>query len=369
VNIATFVAAFPIRRTNVDQAKAEAFGGRMLGLLNDSFLGVLVSIGHRTGLFDVMAGLAPATSVDIAAAAKLDERYVREWLSAMTAGKIVDYDGKRGHFHLPLEHAGALTRASGPNNMAMMTQYIALVANVEDAVTECFRRGGGVPYSAFKRFQALQAEESAQIHDAALIDAIVPLSGMVERLRTGIDVLDVGCGQGHALNLMAAAFPNSRFAGYDFSDDGVAVARDEAARKGLSNVRFENKDVTTLEGREAFDLVTTFDVIHDLADPAGVLAAIYRALRSDGVYLCVDVGAASNLADNVDHPLGPLLYSASTLHCMTVSLAQGGPGLGTCWGQETALRMLAAAGFRDVEVKKIEGDILNNYYVCKKLAR
>jgi 2-polyprenyl-3-methyl-5-hydroxy-6-metoxy-1,4-benzoquinol methylase len=165
---------------------------------------------------------------------------------------------------------------------------------------------------------------------------------------------------------MAAAFPNSRFTGYDFSQEGVAAARQEAKHRGLQNARFEVRDVTALNASGAFDLVTTFDVIHDLADPAGVLSAIHRSLRPNGVYLCVDIAASSNLADNVDHPLAPLLYSVSTLHCMTVSLAQGGAGLGTMWGEERAREMLAQAGFGRVTVKKIEGDILNNYYIAEK---
>ena len=133
----------------LDQAKAEAFAGTMMQTLNDGFLGLLISVGHRTGLFDTMATLPPATSQQIADAASLNERYVREWLGGMVVGRIVEYDPSAARYHLPPEHAGFLTRAAGPNNMAFFAQYIALTGLIEKQLIECFRNGGGVPYSAY----------------------------------------------------------------------------------------------------------------------------------------------------------------------------------------------------------------------------
>ena len=203
--------------------------------------------------------------------------------------------------------------------------------------------------------------------DAALIDTVLPLvEGLPARLAEGIDVADVGCGSGHAINLMAKAYPASRFVGYDFSAEAVAAATAEAASLGLTNARFEERDVATLDGAAAFDLVTTFDAIHDQARPDIVLRAIHDMLRPGGTYLCVDVRASSDVADNVDHPLGTFLYTVSCMHCMTVSLALGGAGLGAVWGEQTALAMLADAGFGDVRVETVEGDIANNYYVATK---
>ena len=179
----------------IDTAAAEQFAGRMLGVLNDACLAVMTSVGHRTGLFDAMAGLPPATSADIAAAAGLQERYVREWLGAMTVAGVVVYDATTGSYLLPAEHAAALTRAAGPENLAAMMQFVGLLAGVETEVSECFRVGGGVPYSEYHEFHRLMAEDSAAVHDAALVDAIVPLvPGLTERLRDGIDVADIGCG-------------------------------------------------------------------------------------------------------------------------------------------------------------------------------
>ncbi|MWA09339.1 class I SAM-dependent methyltransferase [Streptomyces sp. BA2] len=350
---------------DLDPVRQERFAERMVEVLNDSCLGYLCSLGHRTRLFDVLSGLPPATSERIAEAAGLDERYVREWLGGMTVGGFVEYAPEDGTYWLPPEHAASLVRAAGPDNMASFMQDLALLGIVEDQVLESFHKGGGVPYSSYPRFQELQAEETARVYDAALVDGIVPVApGLPERLREGIDVLDVGTGQGHAVMVLAKAFPASRFHGVDMSETGIATARDEAARLGLGNVRFDVADSAELTG--SYDLITAFDVIHDLARPARTLSAIADALRDDGVFLMGDIAASSKLEENLDHPLGPTLYTFSVFYCMTVSLGEGGAGLGTVWGRQTALRMLAEAGFDDVDVRQVEGDILNVYYVARQ---
>jgi SAM-dependent methyltransferase len=327
----------------------------------------MTSVGHRTGLFNKMAALPPSTSEEIAEAASLNERYVREWLSAMAAGGIVEYDALVRTFRLPAEHAASLTEAAGPNNMATMMQFFALFGQTEDDLVESFRNGGGVPYSRFGKFQQLMAEESAQVVDATLIDVTLPLiPGMVSRLESGIDVLDVGCGKGHAINVMANAYPNSRLTGYDFSEEGVAAGKAEAAALGLGNARFVKKDVATIEEKAAYDLITAFDAIHDQAQPRRVLKCISDALRPGGVFLMVDIAASSNLHENLEHPLAPMLYSVSTMHCMTVSLALGGEGLGTVWGEQLARQLLKDAGFTRIDSKRVEGDIMNAYYICTK---
>ena len=187
--------------------------------------------------------------------------------------------------------------------------------------------------------------------------------GPVTQLR---NVLDIGCGSGRAANLMARAFPNSRFTGYDLSDDGIARARDEAERLGLANVRFEARDVTRLGEVAAYDLITAFDAIHDQADPAAVLAGIARALRPEGAFLMQDIAASSRLENNMDHPIAPFLYTISCMCCMTVSLAQGGAGLGTMWGEERAREMLAEAGFTRVDVHRLPHDFQNYFAVARK---
>jgi len=339
----------------------------MLGILNNAALALMTSIGHRTGLFDTMAGLPPSTSAQIAAAAGLNERYVREWLGAMVVGRIVDYDPASGGYHLPVEHAACLTREAPDGNMAMFMQYVALMGNVEDRIVECFRIGGGVPYSAYPGFQRLMGEESSQSVAGALADSILPLiPGLVDALRRGIDVLDVGCGSGRAVNVMARAFPRSRFAGYDFSEEGIAAAGAEVAAQGIANVRFETKDAASFDEAGRYDFITAFDAIHDQAQPRKVLKNIANALRPEGTFLMQDITGSSYLHKNLDHPLAPFLYTVSCMHCMTVSLALGGEGLGTMWGEEMARELLAEAGFTNVEVKRLPHDIQNNYYIATK---
>jgi SAM-dependent methyltransferase len=351
----------------LDHAKSDAFAERMMGVLNNAALALLTSVGHQVGLFDVLAGLPAATSRQIADAAGLNERYVREWLGAMVTGRVVEYNSAGATYILPPEHAAWLTRAAGPNNLAISAQYIPLLASVEEPIVTCVRDGGGVPYSAYPRFQRLMAEDSGAVHDAALIDTILPLvPRLVERLHAGLDAADVGCGRGHAINLMARAFPNSRFSGYDFSEEGIAAGREEAARLGLTNTQFEARDVATLDLHSQYDLITAFDAVHDQARPAEVLRGIAEALRPDGTFLMVDIGASGDVGENLDHPLGPFMYTVSCMHCMTVSLALGGAGLGAMWGEQTARRMLAEAGFASIEVKRIDGDFFNYYYVATK---
>ena len=180
-----------------------------------------------------------------------------------------------------------LTRAAGPHNLAVVAQFVPLLGEVEQKIIGCFRDGGGLPYSEFPRFHALMAETSGAVFDAALVDVVLPLvDGLTERLRSGVDVADFGCGSGHAINVMAQAFPASRFTGLDFSDEAVAAGVAEAARLGLTNASFDSHNLAELDmaaKKEIYDVITVFDAIHDQAQPARVLENIHRALRPGGV--------------------------------------------------------------------------------------
>ena len=353
--------------TSFDQKRADHFADTMLNMLNDGALALMTSIGHRTGLFDTLASLPPSTSAAIARAAGLNERYVREWLGAMVTGRIVDYAPATETYVLPAEHAASLTRAAAPNNLAMFAQYIPLLGAVEDGIVRSFRNGGGVPYAAYPRFQQVMAEESSQTVAAALVDAILPIvPGIIEALGEGIEVLDVGCGRGHTLNVMAQAFPNSRFTGYDFSPEGIAAGQTEAQERGLTNVRFVMKDAATMAEVDFYRLVTAFDAIHDQAKPHEVLRQIATALHPHGTFLMQDIAASSHVHKNLDHPMGPMLYTISCMHCMTVSLALNGEGLGAMWGEEKARGLLSEAGFKHVEVHQLPHDIQNSYFVARK---
>ncbi len=354
----------------IDQTRAAAFAGELVATLNHGALCLMISVGHRTGLFDVMSGMDAATSEQIAAEAGLNERYVREWLGAMVTSRIVDVDGATLRYSLPPEHAASLTRAATADNFAVFAQYVAVLGAVEDDIVDCFRRGGGVPYSKFTRFHEVMAEDSAQSVASSLETHVLPLvPGLHDRLAKGLRVLDVGCGRGRTLNRLAQLYPASRFVGMDLSKEAIASAREDAARSGAKNAEFVAVDLSDFDRTaepEAFDFVTTFDAIHDQARPLNVLKGIHRTLKPEGVYLMQDINGTSHVDQDVAHPIGTFLYTASCMHCMTVSLAQGGEGLGAMWGEEKTRDYLRQAEFRTVETHRLAHDIQNNWYVIRK---
>jgi len=327
----------------------------------------MISVGHRTGLFDTMSGLPPSTSPEIAEAAGLNERYVREWLGAMTTGAIIEHDHENNTYSLPDEYSAWLTRAAVPNNIAVTSQWISLLGSVESQIVDCFRKGGGVPYEAYERFHEVMSEESLQTVIAPLIDDLLPLvPGLREKLEAGIRVLDVGCGSGYAMVQMAKEFPNSRFKGYDLSPEAIERGKERAKELGLNNINLEAKNVAEFNDEKKFDLIMTFDAVHDQADPARVLTNIERALKDEGIYFMQDIAGSSHVHNNMDHPVATLLYTTSCMHCMSVSLAQDGKGLGAMWGKELATDMLTEAGFTKIEIKELPHDPINYYYIVEK---
>ncbi|UTV30481.1 class I SAM-dependent methyltransferase [Photobacterium atrarenae] len=354
-----------------DPNKAEVFGDDFVRALNNGALCLMVSIGHRTGLFDVMSELSqPATSLEIATRAGLNERYVREWLGAMTTAGVVEVDPATTRFTLPPEHAAMVTRAAGADNLAVFAQYIGLLGGVEDHIVECFRQGGGVPYAQYPRFHEVMAEDSNQSVLSNLETHIVPLvPGLADRLTEGIQVLDVGCGRGRIMNRLAELYPASQFLGIDLSREAVEYARRESQDKDLRNIVFDISDLSNFDEvatPDAFDFVTTFDAVHDQAKPLNVLKGICRTLKPDGTYLMQDIKGSSHVHNNLDHPIGTFLYTISCMHCMTVSLAQGGEGLGAMWGEEKAREYLQRAGFSSVIKNELAHDIQNNWYIVRK---
>jgi 2-polyprenyl-3-methyl-5-hydroxy-6-metoxy-1,4-benzoquinol methylase len=351
----------------VDQAKSEAFAGRLMEMINAAGTAMMISIGHRTGLFDVMSRMESAESAAIAERSGLSERYVREWLGAMTTAAIVEHDPAAGTYRLPAEHAAWLTRAAAPNNVGVYMQYIGVLGAAEDEVVQAFRHGKGVPYSSYTRFHEVMAEDSGQAVAGTLEEHLLPLvPGLRERLEQGIQVLDVGCGAGRTMVKMATLFPRSRFTGVDIAEEALERGRQEAAAAGLTNVRLVTGDAAELTEVERYDLITAFDAIHDQPRPAKVLENIRRALKPDGVYLMQDIKAHSAHHQNIGHPLGPFIYTVSCMHCMSVSLAAGGPGLGAAWGRELAEQMLHEAGFTTIQVNELAHDPTNYWYVVRK---
>lgn len=354
----------------VDRDAVKAFRKRMVQVREDAALGLLLGIGDELGLLDAMAQTGPADSTSLAAAVGVDERYLREWLDGIVAGGVARYDAATGHYTLPPEHAASLTSTDGPVNLARSLKMLTMLSGVEPELRERFRNGGGLDYGHYPRFHALMAEEAAATHDAGLLDMVVPaVPGLHELLSGGGATLaDVGCGSGHAVNLLARAYPRSRFVGYDIGTEAVAAARAEADAWGLENAHFEVRDVAGLDEEAAYDVVTAFDAIHDQAFPDQVLARIAEALRPGGLLLMVDIKAETGVENNLSLPWRTYLYTMSLMHCMTVSLAQGGAGLGTVWGRQTAERMLADAGLVDIEATEIRADPFNYFYLARRPA-
>lgn len=350
-----------------DQAAAEAFAGRLAGILDDGAIAVMLSIGHRTGLFDVMAKLPPSNSATIAEAAGLAERYVREWLAVMVTGGLVAYEPASRTYALPPEHAASLTRGAPLGNLAPFGQYVTLMGQVQDRILACFESGEGTRYDDYPCFHQIMAEDSAQTVTAQLFDTILPMAGgLVQRLEAGIEAMDAGCGRGSALLAMARRYPKSRFLGYDLCEDAIAFAQEAVRREGLENIRFELRDLTGYDERERFDLVTSFDAVHDQKDPQSLITSLHGALRPGGLYLMQDIGASARLENNRDFPFATLFYAVSCMHCTPVSLGQGGAGLGTMWGWETAEAMLRTAGFAEIDRRSLPHDPVNVWFVARK---
>lgn len=349
--------------TAFDPAKAEAFGGRLMSILAGSLLNSMVDIGHRTGLF-AAAAEGWSTSEQLASRAGLTERYVREWLGAVTTGGIVEYDATNETFLLPPEHAALLT---GCTNMGPIAVSNTVLAKHVPQIVQVFQEGGGVPYAAYTpEFTDVMDAIGRGTFDAMLLDAYLPLAaGLTDALRSGIRVADVACGTGHALVIMARAFPSSTFVGYDLDEHAIARARAEATGAGLTNVTFEVVDVARLTTPARFDVVFVFDAIHDQVDPDAVLRRIHDVLVPDGLLFMREPHAADALAANLANPMAPVLYSVSTLHCLTVSLAHGGAGIGMAFGEGHARRLLANAGFGDVNVHQAPGHPFDAVYLTR----
>jgi 2-polyprenyl-3-methyl-5-hydroxy-6-metoxy-1,4-benzoquinol methylase len=308
--------------------------------------------------------------VQIAEAVTLSERYVREWLAVMVVAEIVLYDAVSETYRLPAEHAACLTQGAPLGNLAVYAQFIAMAGATQDQILECFETGDGLSYQDYPCFHQIMAEDSGQTVVANIECLLAELMPEVtSRLEQGIDVLDAGCGAGRALASLARRFPNSRFTGYDLCPNAIRMAEENAYRNELNNIDFQVVDLARWETKDAFDLITSFDAVHDTKDPQHLIDAIHRALRPHGVHLMQDIGGSAYLENNIDFPFAALLYTISTVHCMPVSLAQNGKGLGSMWGWETAQAMLQHAGFAAVERHVLPYDPMNVWFVSRKESR
>lgn len=352
-----------------DMQEAKGFIETLAGHYNSAALTIMISIGHKTGLLDVLGRLPPATSAQIAEHAGLNERYVREWLAVLVTGRVVEYNPQSRHYWLPAERAATLTRSGVLKNFAVYAQFPPILGSAQNELIEHFRLGGGTHYHDYPGFHDYMAEASDQTIVSALEEVIIPMvPGLRQKLEAGIDVLDVGCGKGHAMTALAEMFPKSRFRGYDFSADAIEEGRRLVATAGVGNVKLEVFDMVNFAEINRYDLVTTFDAVHDQKHPQDLIRGIHASLRAGGTYLMQDIGGSADLEKNLEFPMASFLYAASCLHCMAISLGQGGDGLGTMWGWETAQTMLENAGFASIQKRVLEHDPLNVWFVSQKAA-
>ncbi len=332
----------------MERARIEEFLDRFVGFASGATTIGLLAIADRCGLLSHLGEHPTGTVEEISDGAGLNPRYVEEILSGLAAAGVLEYDPDGRVFHLPEEHALFLCSEASPYFMGGWLDMIPSSMRRLDEIADASRHGGGVTFDDFGDDLIRGLDRgNAPSQRVFLISRWLPaVPGLVDRLETGARVADVGCGTGTAAILMGAAFPRSEIHGYDVSETSLDVARSRAGDAG--NVDFANSSANDLPTSPPFDLITSFDVIHDLFDPLGGLARIREALSEDGVYLMMEPNVSSNLEDNLNDRAA-LTYGISTLHCMTQSLAIGGAGLGAAWGRQRAEEYARRAGFTGFE--------------------
>jgi 2-polyprenyl-3-methyl-5-hydroxy-6-metoxy-1,4-benzoquinol methylase len=350
----------------VDEAKVEEFVGKVLTDVSGMTTTILASIGDRLGLWKALAAQGPATSTELADRAGVNERYAREWLGGMASSGYLEYDPGTAKFTLPAEHAVALADEGGPVFFGGAYQMMLGMLGVYGRVVESFENGGGVHQSEYPddTWDGLERFTIGWFNNHLVQEWVPVLPGVQEKLEQGIDVADVGTGRGWAPIRLAQAFPNSRYVGYDIFEPTIERARKHAEETGVADrVRFEQLDASK-SIPEKYDLITTFDVVHDAVDPRGLLRTIREALKPDGTYVCLDINCSDKLEENAG-PLGAFFHGASVMYCMTTSLANDGEGLGTLGLHPHKLSELATeAGYGDVWRAPLE-DPFNNLYALK----
>jgi SAM-dependent methyltransferase len=349
-----------------NQEIVNQFRGKLLNIAQGAALLNLIDIGYETGLFEA-SGNGPLTSRELAERAGLTERYVREWLGGMATGGVYHYDPATDRYTLPEEHAVWLT-GDTPQNWCPYSRFLSHLGKYSSSLIACFKEGGGVSYSTYRPdFTECMDDIWGRIYERLLDPVYIrSIDGMADRLSRGIRVLDIGCGTGRAMNVLASRYPRSTFAGVDFDGRAIEAARTEARNMSLANSTFEVLDVAELPAQPKFDLITAFDAIHDQAAPDTVLRAVREALQPDGTFLMFEYNFSSRLEENIGNPSAPVYYTISLMHCVPVSIASGGPGLGLVWGEQTARQMLEDAGFGNIEVVRPPAQPVNCIFVCRK---
>ncbi len=332
----------------IDQAKLEAFMGRVVGDFGSTISSALVVIGDKLGLYRAMAHAGPLTVAEIAARTQTNERYVRDWLVNQAASGYVDYDPTTGRYQLPEEQALALAEEQSPVFVAGGFQNLTSIIKAEPRVTDLFRSGGGMPWGEHDQGVFEGTERFFRPGYAANLVAnwIPALEGVEAKLAAGATVADVGCGHGASTVILAQAFPHSRFFGFDNHAPSIDRARQAAAEAGVAErTVFEVASATEYPGGD-YDLIAYFDCFHDLGDPVGAARHAREALAPDGTILLVEPMAGDRVEDNLN-PVGRIFSAASVLICTPNALASGAnseTALGTIASDEQLRAALAAGG-------------------------
>jgi len=326
---------------------------------------LLAVLGDRLGIFKAMASGDALTAPEWASRLGLNERYTREWLGGMASAGYVEYDAASGRFRLPPEHVAAVAQEGGPVFFGGVYQMLPAFAGIIDQVTTAFRHGGGVKQSEYSPevWDGLDRFTNGWFENFLLPVWIPAMPEVKAKLERGVQVADVGCGRGRALIKLAQAFPNSRYTGFDVFEPTIERATAIAQETGVGElVSFQHLDVAKGLPKQ-FDVITTFDVVHDAVDPLGLLKAIRQALPSGGSYVCLDINCSHNLDEN-SGPLGAMFHGFSVFYCMTTSLAWGGAGLGTLGFHEPKVRALCSeAGFAGVRLVEMDNPFNKLYEI------
>jgi ubiquinone/menaquinone biosynthesis C-methylase UbiE len=334
----------------IDEKKLQQFLGKMIGDLGAAMSVPLVRIGMRLGLYKAMDGVGPLTSSELATKAKISERYAREWLAQNAASGYLTYDPASRRFELPLEQAMVFANDESPFFMGGGFDAVAALHQTQPLIEEAFKSGGGVDWGdhAGCLFCAIGATLRPRYSANITQNWLPALDGVVAKLERGAKVADVGCGVGNSTFIMAKAFPNATFVGYDFHEPSIEHATARARQNGgAGNIRFEVATAKDFPAND-LDLVTCFDVLHDLGDPVGAAAHIHRSLKPDGTWMLMEPLAGDATEDNLG-PVGRVAYSFSTMACVPVSLSQEvGMALGAQAGQAKLTEVIKAGGFSQV---------------------
>ncbi|MGH8728910.1 MAG: class I SAM-dependent methyltransferase [Burkholderiales bacterium] len=349
----------------MDKERAKTFTEKVFGDIAGAMTSGLGFVGVKTGLFRAMAGKGPLTLEELVRVTNLQSRYTEEWLKGMVCAGYLEYDPEARTYLLPDEYAFLLASEGTDHFMGGLFYMAAVLLRVAPRVAVAFEKGGGVPFKDYGAdgVEALDLLNGGQYEQRFASYWLKSLPDVVARLEAGGRVLDIGCGAGRVALTLARAFPRATIMGLDSDHESIRQANAAAAVAGLSaHVRFLAEGIGELESEEKFELITACDCVHDFAEPVEMLKQIRALLKPDGVLFVVEPKAADRLEDNCNS-IGTMYYGFSVFHCMTQSLAQGGPGLGTCMGPARAKALVQEAGFTRFEILDIKSQVLAFYAV------